>query len=77
VTGLDRRLREAARLGFTRAIVPRPTRGPALRVPGLEVIEVGSLRDAIRATIGEADPDRGGGRRNPSRMAEARPPMLG
>ena len=30
VVGLERRLREAARLGFGRAIVPRPARGPAV-----------------------------------------------
>jgi hypothetical protein len=62
-------------------------------VPGLEVIEVASLRDAIRAAIGEAeghrDPGRDGGRggrrgggrddlgRRAPRMAEAPPPMLG
>lgn len=76
VTGIDRRLREAARLGFARAIVPRPARGPSANMPGLEVIEVGSLRDAIRAALGaDADP----GRRPPDgpRMAEAAPPMLG
>ena len=77
VTGIDRRLREAARLGFTRAIVPRPARGSSARLPGLQVVEVGSLRDAIRVAIGETDAEDDGGRRNPSRMAEARPPMLG
>ena len=52
VTGLDRRLREAARLGFTRAIVPRPSRGaPAPEIPGLEVLAVGTLRDAIEAAL--------------------------
>jgi DNA repair protein RadA/Sms len=76
VTGIDRRLREAARLGFARAIVPRPARGPSGNMPGLEVIEVGSLRDAIRAAIG-ADADPGRMPRNDPRMAEAAPPMLG
>ncbi len=48
VTGLERRLREAARLGFVRAVVPRPARGaPSPRVDGLEVIAVGTLREAI------------------------------
>lgn len=77
VTGVERRLREAARLGFVRAIVPRPGRGPAPAVPGLQLIEVGSLRDAIRAAIGESE---GGGDRRgrgASRLADARPPMLG
>jgi DNA repair protein RadA/Sms len=76
VTGIDRRLREAARLGFARAIVPRPARGSPVNVPGLDVIEVGSLRDAIRVAIG-TDIDPGRMPRNGPRMAEAAPPMLG
>ena len=56
VPGLDRRLREAARLGFTRAIVPgaadRPDRsGP---VEGLAVVRVDSLREAVEAALGPA-----------------------
>ncbi|MDQ3127629.1 MAG: DNA repair protein RadA [Chloroflexota bacterium] len=52
VIGLERRLREAARLGFARAIVPRPGRGPALpTVAGLEIVAVGSLREAIEAAL--------------------------
>ena len=55
VTGIDRRLREAARLGFTRAVVPRPPRGgPELRVEGLEIAAVATLREAIAAAL-EAD----------------------
>jgi DNA repair protein RadA/Sms len=55
VNGLDRRLREAARLGFLRAIVPRPARGAATpRVEGLEVVAVGTLREAIAEAL-EAD----------------------
>jgi len=85
VAGLERRLREAARLGFVRAIVPRPARGASPSVPGLAVVEVASLREAIRAAIGEAEGGRDGGRnggrdggrRGAPRMAEAPPPMLG
>ena len=52
VTGLERRLREAARLGFVRAVVPRPPRGgPAPAVDGLEIVAVGTLRDAIAAAL--------------------------
>ncbi len=59
VGGLDRRLREAARLGFTRAVVPRaPARGAA-RAPVIEVVEVGTLADAVLASIGAS----AGGRR--------------
>jgi len=53
VGGLDRRLREAARLGFTRAIVPRSSRGAPAAPTGLEVVVVGSLVEAIRAALGE------------------------
>jgi DNA repair protein RadA/Sms len=52
VTGLERRLREAARLGFVRAIVPRPPRGgSAPTVDGLEIVAVGTLREAIDAAL--------------------------
>jgi DNA repair protein RadA/Sms len=54
VVGLERRLREAARLGFGRAIVPRPARGPAIpEVSGMDVIAVGSLREAIEAALSD------------------------
>jgi DNA repair protein RadA/Sms len=52
VVGLERRLREAARLGFGRAIVPRPGRGPAIpAIDGMDVVAVGSLREAIEAAL--------------------------
>ncbi|HEX5823819.1 MAG TPA: DNA repair protein RadA [Candidatus Limnocylindrales bacterium] len=52
VAGVERRLREAARLGFDRAIVPRPARsGAAPTVPGLEIVAVGSLREAIEVAF--------------------------
>ena len=52
VTGLERRLREAARLGFRRAIVPRASRDGSLpSVAGIEVVAVASLRDAITAAL--------------------------
>jgi DNA repair protein RadA/Sms len=52
VAGLERRLREAARLGFARAIVPRATRGGAVgAVPGIEVVAVGTLREAVEAAL--------------------------
>jgi len=61
VGGLDRRLREAARLGFTRAVAPRARGRDAARVPGIEVVEVGSLADAVRVSLLEvaAGPRRG------------------
>ena len=54
VAGTERRLREAARLGFARALVPR-TRGAAPSVEGLEVIPVATVRDALAAAL-EAGP---------------------
>jgi DNA repair protein RadA/Sms len=76
VAGIERRLREAARLGFGRAIVPRRGRGAPFEVPGLEIVEAASLRDAIRAAIGgDAEPPARPGRAG--RVAEAAPPMLG
>lgn len=51
VTGLHRRLSEAARLGFTCAIVPKGTRGTRGRQSpppvGMRVLEVGHVADAI------------------------------
>jgi DNA repair protein RadA/Sms len=54
VGGLDRRLREAARLGFTRAIVPRSRTRVDDALAGVELIVVGSLAEALRAAL--ADP---------------------
>jgi DNA repair protein RadA/Sms len=50
VGGTERRLREAARLGFTRALVPR-TRGAAPEVEGLEVVPVATVRDALAVAL--------------------------
>ncbi|MGD9682843.1 MAG: DNA repair protein RadA [Candidatus Obscuribacterales bacterium] len=50
VTGLDRRVREARRLGFTRAIVPRS----ALKLEkkaGFEIVEVESVSEALATAI--------------------------
>jgi DNA repair protein RadA/Sms len=55
INNLGRRLREAARLGFTRAIVPRQQgRGETHEeINGIEVIRVATLRDAIAAALTE------------------------
>ena len=51
VPRIDERLAEAARLGFTRAIVSgraeQAGTGKRKRIPGLEVIEVGTVVDAV------------------------------
>ena len=50
VPRLEHRLAEAARLGFTRAIVPLNRRkGRPLHVEGIEIVEVSSLRNALAA----------------------------
>jgi len=68
VSGLERRLREAARLGFERAIVPRPGRGVHLTpVDGLRIVEVATLREAVEVALGARPEPRG----------EAVPAMLG
>ncbi len=53
VGGLDRRLREAARLGFTRALVPRPRGRELPRIAGMDVVIVGTLGEAVRAALAE------------------------
>ncbi|HEY7589624.1 MAG TPA: DNA repair protein RadA [Candidatus Limnocylindrales bacterium] len=52
VSGLVRRLREAARLGFERAIVPRSSRRDGPLPAGIELVPVATLREAIDAAIG-------------------------
>jgi DNA repair protein RadA/Sms len=67
VSGLERRLRESARLGFDLAIVPPAARGaPRVDVPRLRIIEVATLREAIEA-----------GLTAPAPRGDALPAMLG
>ncbi len=53
VPGLERRLREAARLGFNSAIVPR-TRQPLPEIKGLTVHAAGNLREALGHALAAA-----------------------
>ncbi|HEY4227742.1 MAG TPA: DNA repair protein RadA [Candidatus Limnocylindrales bacterium] len=52
IGGIDRRLREAARLGFETAIVPAGRPSGGAEVPGIRVVPVANLRDALAATLG-------------------------
>ena len=52
VSGLDRRLREAARLGYRQAIVPRPARTALAALEAIDVVGVSTLREAIGAALG-------------------------
>ncbi len=48
VTGMDRRMAEAARLGFTTAVVPAGCGPPP---PGLRTVESATINDALRAVL--------------------------
>jgi DNA repair protein RadA/Sms len=52
VAGLERRLREASRLGFRAAVVPRARRGEVPDVAGMSVHAAASLREAIALALG-------------------------
>ena len=68
VVGLERRLREAARLGFRQAIVVRPPAGSTLApIDGINVTAVGTLREAIEAALAD----------RPTTRGDALPAMLG
>ena len=54
VSGIDRRLREAARLGFERAIVPAGRQG-AGPIDGLRLVPASNLRDALLAALGQVE----------------------
>jgi DNA repair protein RadA/Sms len=47
VPGMERRLQESHRLGFRKAVIPASAPDPP---PGLEVVRVGTLSEAVRAT---------------------------
>jgi DNA repair protein RadA/Sms len=58
ISGLGRRLREAARLGFTRAIVPRNvSRGEDLEDTSIDLVQVATLREAISSALIERPRD--------------------
>ncbi|MGH2407701.1 MAG: DNA repair protein RadA [Candidatus Limnocylindrales bacterium] len=53
IAGLERRLREAARLGFSRAIVPAGSRRQGLpKVDGLDIVVASTLREALGEGLG-------------------------
>jgi DNA repair protein RadA/Sms len=52
VSQLDRRLNEAHKLGFKRAVIPSTSnRGPSERIKGLELVRVSTAREAIEAGL--------------------------
>jgi len=52
VPGLERRLREAARLGFKSAIAPASRRADPPVIPGMEIHVASNIRDAIARALG-------------------------
>ncbi len=55
VSGIERRLDEAGRLGFRRAIVPRDARDPnRAATAGIELVVAGTLREAIGVALAGA-----------------------
>ncbi len=69
VTGIERRLAEAARLGFHTAVVPAGHRGDVVApdVAGIETIVVTTLADALHVVMRRATVGRDNGRRPPLR----------
>ena len=51
VAGVPRRIAEAERMGFRRAIVPRLGRNGSSADSAMEVVEVGDVRQAIRESL--------------------------
>ncbi len=64
VSRIDARLKEAAKLGFVRAIIPKVRSGKAAKpnVAGLEIVEIAHLCDLVDAAIPNAEPARMRGR---------------
>ncbi len=70
VSGIDRRLREAARLGFEVAVVPANRSATTAGIPGMRLIHAANLGEALTATLGP--PARSGSKRGePSAPATA------
>ena len=78
VSGVERRLREAARLGFARAIVPRSGRSTqGAPLPGLETVAVATLREAIDAALGSTSAGHGEAPSGDARLTARAEPIVG
>ena len=55
VSQADRRLREAAKLGFKCALMPRVRGGQELRAEGMQTIMVRSVAEAIGVALGKEE----------------------
>jgi DNA repair protein RadA/Sms len=78
VGGMERRLREAARLGFRRAIVPKAGRvADGSPIDGLEVAATATLRDAIELALGAQSVRHGGAAAADARLTVRAEPIVG
>jgi DNA repair protein RadA/Sms len=50
VNNIDKRLAEAAKLGFKKAVIPK-TRGSVPKIAGLNISQVSSVREALESTL--------------------------
>ncbi|MBI3746369.1 MAG: DNA repair protein RadA, partial [Chloroflexi bacterium] len=57
VAGIERRLREAARLGFSEAVVPSTGRSRPAHIPAMTVHAVATVREAIEVALGDGSPE--------------------
>ena len=57
VSALNQRLSEIARLGFTRCVIPASGKERAENIPGLELIPVRNVSQAIAAVLGKGQKD--------------------
>jgi DNA repair protein RadA/Sms len=55
VSQIEQRLKEAAKLGFSRAIVPAAGSGEIKKIRGLEVVPVRKIREALAAALRAGD----------------------
>jgi DNA repair protein RadA/Sms len=74
VPGIERRLREAARLGFRTAIVPVSRRGDLPNVSGIDVVAAANLRTAIGEALGAAHAPAGDAGHGPAGAASVEMP---
>jgi DNA repair protein RadA/Sms len=51
VLRLESRLKEASRLGLKKAIIPAPGAGKIPEIPGMEIITVETVEDAVQASF--------------------------
>ncbi|MFA5104247.1 MAG: DNA repair protein RadA [Candidatus Margulisiibacteriota bacterium] len=51
VSNIEKRLKESAKLGFSKAIIPATNAENLKKIPGIEVIKVGNIREAVETAL--------------------------